>query len=104
MGLHTPHDYTLTPYLCHICHQEVKENQHGIEHSGHGVLTHSEDPRFAKFHDRIEGHAQIWFHPECATVMALRLAHDVMRINYMQDLPLRVVDGLQALSKANQAR
>lgn len=104
MTLHNPNDFTMTPYLCHICYQEVKENQHGIEHSGDGVLTQSKDPRVAKLHDRIEGHVNVWFHPECATVMAMRLIHDVMKVKHMQDQPMRVVDGLQALSKANQLR
>jgi hypothetical protein len=58
----------------------------------------------ANIHDHIEGYVSLWFHPECATIMALRLAHDVMRIKTVKDQPMRVVDGLKAISKVNQAR
>lgn len=36
--------------------------------------------------------------------MALRLAHDVMRIKNVKDQPARVVDALQGVAKVNQAR
>ena len=104
MALHTPNDFTMTPSRCHICYQEVREDQYGIEHSGDGVLTQSQDPRVAKLHDRITGYVNIWFHPECATVMMLRLANDVMRVKMTEGQPMRVVDALQAISKVNQAR
>ena len=48
MALHTPNDFTMTPTTCHICHHPVREDQYGIEHSGDGVLTQSQDPRVAK--------------------------------------------------------
>jgi hypothetical protein len=67
-------------------------------------MSQSKDPRFAKVFDWVEGYTTLWFHPECATVMALRLAHDVMKIKNVKDQPARVVDGLQALSKVNQVR
>lgn len=104
MGLQTPNLFSMTPCKCHICHGEIREDQHAIEHSGHGQITQSNDPRFAKLYDLVEGYATLWFHPECATVMALRLAHDVMKIKNVKDQPARVVDGLQALSKVNQVR
>lgn len=104
MALHHPNEFTLEPTFCHICGQEVREDQYGIEHSGHGIMTHSKDPRFAPIHDFVDGYTNIWFHPECAVVMALRLSHDVMKIKGETNQPMRVVDGLQALSKVNQAR
>lgn len=104
MGLQTPHEFNMTPCKCHICHGDIREDQHAIEHSGHGVITQSKDPRLARLHDYVEGYTTLWFHPECATVMALRLAHDVMKIKNVKDQPARVVDGLQALSKVNQVR
>jgi hypothetical protein len=104
MALHTPNNFVLQPCFCHICYEEVRNDQHGIEHSGHGQMTQTRDPRFGPLHDFVEGHMTLWFHPECATVMALRLSHDVMRIKGAKDQPKRVVDGLQALAKVNLAR
>jgi hypothetical protein len=104
MALHKPNDFMLDPCFCHICHQEIRQDQHGIEHSGHGQLKQTKDPRVPKLNDFIEGYTTIWLHPECATVLALRLAYDVMRIKPDKEQPMRVVDGLQALSKTHQAR
>lgn len=104
MALHQPNNFLLDPCFCHICGQEIRQDQHGIEHSGHGQMVRSSDPRFAQLYDAVYGDTVIWFHPECATVMVLRLAHDVMKIKTADDQPMRVVDGLQALAKTNQAR
>ncbi len=104
MGLQTPNNFNMTPNKCHICHGDIREDQHAIEHSGHGLLSQSSDPRFAKLFDRVEGYATLWFHPECATVMVLRLSHDVMKVKNIEGQPARVVDGLQALAKVNQVR
>jgi hypothetical protein len=104
MGLQTPNDFNMTPCKCHICHGDIREDQHAIEHAGEGQLSQSKDPRFNKIFDLVAGYTTLWFHPECATVMALRLAHDVMRIKNIKDQPARVVDGLRALSQVNQAR
>ena len=104
MALHTPNNFLLDPCFCHICYEEIREDQHGIEHSGHGQLTQSKDPRMAHIKNYVEGYVSIWFHPECAAIMALRLSHDVMRIKNAEDQPKRVVDGLQALAKVNLAR
>jgi hypothetical protein len=104
MALHKPNDFMMDPCFCHICYQEIRQDQHGIEHSGHGQLSQTKDPRIPKIDGYIEGYATIWLHPECATVLALRLAYDVMRIKSDKTQPMRVVDGLQALSKTHQAR
>jgi len=104
MAIHAPNEFTMTPCKCHICRQEIREDQYAIEHSGQGVMSQSKDPRFKALHDRIEGFTALWFHPECATVMALRLAHDVVRVPMAPDQPMRVVDALQSVSKINQAR
>lgn len=104
MGLQTPNDFIMTPGKCHICHGDIREDQHAIEHMGQGELFSSKDARFHQLFDRVAGAVTLWFHPECATVMALRLAHDVMKIKNVKDQPARVVDGLQALAKVNQAR
>ena len=102
--IHTPGQFTMEPNFCHICYGEIRDDQNGIEHTGHGVMTQSKDPRFAPIHDFVDGYVTVWFHPECATVMALRLAHDVMRIKSDKDQPKRVVDELQDLAKVNLAR
>jgi len=106
MSLYPPNEFQMTPTLCHICHGEVREDQHGIEHSGHGQLTQSKDTVFQKTFSKgwAEGYTSVWFHPECATVMALRLSYDVMRIKNLPDQPSRVVDGLRSLAKVNQVR
>ena len=104
MGLQTPNEFNMHPGTCHICHEVIREDQHAIEHMGDGELFHSKDPRFAAINDRLSGGVNLWFHPECATVMALRLAHDVMRIKNVKDQPARVVDALQGVAKVNQAR
>ena len=104
MSVHAPNDFTLSPCKCHICHGDIREDQYAIEHSSHGMLTQTKDPRLLHLHDRVEGYVSLWFHPECATVMALRLAHDVMKIKMDKDQPARVVDSLKAVSRVNQAR
>jgi hypothetical protein len=104
MGLQLPNEFNMTPCKCHICRGDIREDQHAIEHGGEGQMSQSKDPRFAKVFDWVEGYTTLWFHPECATVMALRLAHDVMKVKNVQDQPARVVDGLRALSQVNQAR
>ncbi len=102
MGLQTPNLFSMTPCKCHICHGEIREDQHAVEHTGDGLLyaSKAEDTLY----NTLEGTVTLWFHPECATVMALRLAHDVMKIKNVEGQPARVVDGLQALSKVNQVR
>ena len=104
MTLQDPNMFSLEPTFCHICYQEVRDDQYGIEHSGHGVITQSKDPRLKPKHDYAEGYTTVWFHPECATVMAMRLIHDVMDVQNMKGQPERVVDALQAIAKVNQAR
>lgn len=106
MSLYKPNEFQMTPTMCHICHGEVREDQHGIEHSGHGQMSQSKDPVFQKAFPKgwAEGYTSIWFHPECATVMALRLSYDVMRIKMDANQPRRVVDELQDLAKVNQVR
>ena len=103
MGLQTPNEFNMTPCKCHICHGEIREDQHAIEHMGEGTLLVSKADKNKLYNTR-EGTVTLWFHPECATVMALRLAHDVMKIKNVEGQPARVVDGLQALSKVNQVR
>jgi len=93
MSLHTPHNFTMFPCKCHVCYGDITEQQNAIEHSGNGRMTQSKD---------LDGHVAIWLHPECATIMALRLAYDVMKIENMLDQPRRVVDTLKITAKNNR--
>lgn len=103
MGLQTPNEFDMTPGKCHICHGDIREDQHAVEHMGDGILIESKANK-SNLYSSTGGTVALWFHPECATVMALRLAHDVMRIKNEKDQPMRVVDALQSVSKINQAR
>lgn len=106
MSLYAPNEFMMTPTKCHVCDLEVREDQYGIEHSGHGQMSREIDPISIATSTKkwLEGHVAVWFHQECATVMALRLAHDVMRVKYNKDQPRRVVDELQDVAKVNQFR
>jgi hypothetical protein len=92
MALHTPNEFMMYPCKCHVCFKEVTEQENAIEHSGHGQSVRAEDPGIK------EGYVTVWFHPECATVMMLRLANDVMRINTTATQP-RVAEALRNLVK-----
>ena len=94
MALHTPKNFTMTPCKCHVCYKDIDEQQHAIEHSGHGQMGDTSTI--------LEGYVSFWMHPECATVVALRLAHDVMKIKNMPNQPRRIVDELQTIAKHNQ--
>ena len=86
--LHAPRSFLMRPCKCHVCYEDITENEYAVQHSGHGqqsIDPLSGDP---------EGYVHIWLHPECATVLMLRLANDVMRAR--QSKP-RVVDTLQAV-------
>jgi hypothetical protein len=84
MALHTPKDFMMQPCDCHVCGQLVSEEHYGIEHSGSGQYVL--DKKVG------QGYVSIWLHPECATVLMLRLANDVMRVKRADG---RVVDVLQ---------
>jgi hypothetical protein len=81
------------PCKCHVCYDDIDEQQNAIEHSGHGRMLQTKN---------LEGYVAIWMHPECATILALRLAYDVMGIRNTPDHPRRVVDALKDAAKHNQ--
>jgi len=70
--------------LCHVCGKDFKQEDKIVEHTGHVY-------RFPI----VEGSGCIVLHEECATILILRLAADVMRADYK-----RVVDKL-ALIREN---
>jgi transcription antitermination factor NusG len=81
------------PCKCHICYKDIDEQHYAIEHSGHGQMMQEK---------LLESYVTVWMHPECATIMMLRLAHDVMRIRNTPNQPRRVVDLLQDTVKRNK--
>lgn len=75
MALHTPNQYYTAPTDCHVCGKQVEQSEYGIEHSGMDNT--------------------IWLHPECATILVLRLSHDVVRVGRTNKYPLRVQEVLR---------
>lgn len=92
MSLQIADDFYMTPCKCHVCYKEITTQENAIEHSGHGQSVRAENPGIK------EAYVTVWLHPECATVMMLRLANDVMRIKTTPATP-RVVDSLAAIVK-----
>jgi hypothetical protein len=80
--------------LCHVCHKPVDIADFAVEHDGHvGIRNQT----FSA-----EGYGHIIMHAECATVLAMRLIHDVMKQKERSvQTPLRVVETLNKVRKAN---
>jgi hypothetical protein len=78
---------------CHICGERIREDQNAIEHSGAGQYVQAKQLG--------EGFVSIWMHPECATVLAMRLINDVMSVKRTAEQPARVVEELQYFAKTN---
>jgi len=91
MSVHKPNEFMMKHCDCHVCGERIFESRYAIEHSGAGQYVENKTLG--------EGFVSIWLHPECATVLALRLAHDVMRIPPTKGQP-RAVDLLQHSVKA----
>ena len=77
--------------LCHVCGQNTKENNI-IEHTGH-ISRFPNSPS----ETLTEGLGDIVLHEECATILILRLAADVMNVNRKD---ARMVDKLAAIRKS----
>jgi hypothetical protein len=72
---------------CHVCGKPVDITDFGIEHDGHVHAYHSDDPSAV--------YGAILLHAECATVLAMRLIHDVMQQDKRtEQTPLRAVEVL----------
>jgi len=80
--------------FCHECCKPVDMSDFAVEHDGHvGIRNQA---------FTAEGHGHIILHAECATVLAMRLIHDVMKQKERSSqTPLRVVEALGRLRKAN---
>jgi len=73
--------------LCHVCNKPVDISDFAVEHDGHVGMRNQ---AFAA-----EGHGHIILHAECATVLAMRLIHDVMKQKERTvETPLRAVEVL----------
>ena len=80
--------------LCHVCHKPVDMADFAVEHDGHVGLRNQ---AFTA-----EGYGHIIMHAECATVLAMRLIHDVMKQkDRTKQTPNRVVETLNHTRKAN---
>jgi hypothetical protein len=80
---------------CHVCSQKfVHDHDVAIDHSG-AAMVHEDG-------QQTNGHGSIVMHPECATILAMRLLHDVMDIRNGPDM--RVVDTLRNVRSAYQMK
>jgi len=79
MALHTPNQHVLEATNCHVCDKEIEKDQYAIEHMGFDFT--------------------MWLHPECATILMLRLGHDVIRVGRTDKHPLRVPEILRDVRK-----
>jgi len=73
--------------LCHVCNKPVDISDFAVEHDGHVGMRNQ---AFTA-----EGHGHIIMHAECATILAMRLIHDVMKQKERTiETPLRAVEVL----------
>ena len=73
--------------LCHVCRHPVDMSDFAVEHDGHVGMRNS---AFTA-----EGQGHIIMHAECATILAMRLIHDVMKQRERTtETPLRAVEVL----------
>jgi hypothetical protein len=83
---------------CHVCHDKFTDNDVVVEHSGTIASLESILPETEKAE-----HGSIALHQECATILAMRLLHDVMDIRHVPD-GMRVVDTLRNVREAYQMK
>jgi|APGre2960657404_1045060.scaffolds.fasta_scaffold10198_5 hypothetical protein len=80
--------------LCHVCRTPVDMSDFAVEHDGHVGMSNQSFT--------VEGHGHIILHAECATVLAMRLIHDVMNQKERTfQTPRRVVEALSKLKREN---
>jgi hypothetical protein len=80
---------------CHVCSAKlIVGHDIIVDHSGAAMV-----------HDggqETNGHGSIILHPECATILAMRLLHDVMEIRNSPNM--RVVDVLRQVRETYQMK
>lgn len=80
--------------LCHVCRTPVDMSDFAVEHDGHVGMS---NPSFT-----VEGHGYIILHAACATVLAMRLIHDVMNQKERTfQTPRRIIEELNTLKREN---
>lgn len=89
-----------TAELCHVCHQPFNDSDFAVHHSGSVTVMLKTRLEAAPYESRaariVEGHGGITMHEECATILAMRLLHDVMQHRPHDDREdPRVVDTLR---------
>ena len=78
---------------CHVCERNFVDDDVVVEHSG---LVEELDPNVTT---KTPVYGSVTLHPECATVLAMRLLYDVMDIHHTPESP-RVVDSLKQIRDA----
>lgn len=80
---------------CHVCSERFTTgHDHVIDHSG-ATMVHIDG-------QEVNGRGSIVMHPECATILAMRILHDVMDIRSGPEM--RVVDALRNVRDAYQMK
>lgn len=80
---------------CHVCGEKfTKDHDVAIDHSGRAMVHINGQ--------ETNGHGSIVLHPECATILAMRLLHDVMAIRTGPEM--RVVDALGSIRATYQMK
>lgn len=80
---------------CHVCGERfTKDHDVAVDHSG-AAMVHING-------QETNGHGSIVMHPECATILAMRLIHDVMDIRNSPEM--RVVDTLRTVRDTYQMK
>jgi len=79
---------------CHVCGDVFRDQEVMVEHSGATMVCISGQ--------ETNGHGSIVMHPECATILAMRLLSDV--IEAPSEYGERVVDTLAKVREAYQMK
>ena len=79
---------------CHVCYVKFEDGDAIVEHGG-AAMVHNDDVE-------TNGNGSIVLHPECATLLAMRMLHDVM--NTRNSPHMRVVDALRNIREAYEMK
>jgi hypothetical protein len=85
---------------CHVCGKEIRHHHPAVTHDG----TFYVDDRTAGY--KGDAYGALHLHTECATILILRLAADVMRQKPSSEdlVPHRVVESLAHARKESELR
>lgn len=79
---------------CHVCGDRLQQHQPAVVHDGN-VYVHDTNVDY-----KGDAYGSLHLHAECATILMLRLAADVMRQSHTT--PNRVVESLAKVREASQ--